>query len=185
MNGNCSSTTGCNISDCVTCYTVNGTEKCQDCAPGFSVNSSGGCSTTSCNIAYCNLCNTNNSQVCDSCASGYTANPEKTGCVAVCDDAKCTSCLSPNFCGACQTGYMPNNGVCEIDCSQSDIVNCTTCTSLTACTGCITGYKVVLGGTLCAPICNDANCLICSDPNAGSCTSCKLGYGLQSNGTCA
>ena len=60
------------------------------------------------------------------------------------------------------------------------------CSNLVSCSKCKTGFQLVQSNTLCSVICNDQQCSICSDGNAGSCTVCNAGYAIDTNtpGTC-
>ena len=174
--------TPCTIANCSSCYTVNGAERCYRCKPNYAVNRTYGCDATTCSINGCRICNSTTG-TCTTCETGYTAVPFQKSCNPVCTEF-CIDCIGPNFCYLCINGYRAVDGLCVIDCANSIVANCATCSTLSTCLSCNPGFNIVLAGVYCSSICSDANCVVCSSSVAGTCTSCKIGFGLT-NGACS
>ncbi len=183
-NGQSCLASTCTDINCVYCYTQDGTQKCQTCKTGYTVNSQYGCAQTTCSIAYCSSC-TSGAATCALCinqGTEYQLSADYKSCNPICSDVNCVSCLRPAYCGTCATGYKIVEGVCKIDCTKNLVAQCKDCDSLTVCKTCNDGYKLILGGVKCSLVCNDANCQSCS--TASVCVTCNQGYFLNSNGVC-
>ena len=109
--------------------------------------------------------------------------PFQRSCNPVCTEY-CVDCIGPNFCYLCIFGFRAVDGICVIDCAFSTVANCSTCRTLSTCLTCNPGFSIALSGVYCSPSCNDTNCMVCSSSVAGTCTTCKSGFGLA-NGVCS
>ncbi|MCQ2914596.1 MAG: hypothetical protein MJ247_05320 [Alphaproteobacteria bacterium] len=181
------SSNGCKSVACDTCW------YCKSCLPGYHLNNgacvkdSGGTTTpiTSCTIANCLTCSTNN-LTCVSCEAGYYPSSSKTSCLSCSTTyTGCNTC-NANGCKSCKDGYTASsNGNGYVTCSRTlqpvlcEIANCKTCNRLgTQCTVCETGYYLNNGACTKCP--NHAK----SCDGDGKVTECEAGYSLAVNGMC-
>lgn len=146
--------------------------------------------------------------MCELCGSNYGLNG---GSCIKCEDVNCQDCSpSSSYCIKCDSNFTNNNGICQVavcpdqnclDCGESvgcnicasgsylNVDTCSPCTDVAClscpydpsfCTACFPEYANS-NGTCSNTLCDNSNCLTCADPTV--CTSCGLGYQLQS-GSC-
>ena len=193
--------TGANCNLCPSnCNVCSSSTVCQNCAPGYNLNSTNQCAPCSSNCASCS------STACNQCTPGYQLTTLGTcsGCTTNCLSCSSTACLQcqngfylttaglctvcPNNCQICDsTGCLVcNNGrypdstkTCQL-CSDK----CTICNSAANCVACQTGFylNVVDGSNAACQQCHFMNCLSCT---ISACTICASGFFLDApTGTC-
>ncbi|EAR87724.2 bowman-birk serine protease inhibitor family protein (macronuclear) [Tetrahymena thermophila SB210] len=113
-------------------------------------------------------------------------------------DVSCLTCAgsSNSQCTQCASGYLNQQGICVKQSGQAGTCSplCTSCDSNFNCIGCkdtlrqvLNGKCVCLGGTYDAVTsCQNCNstCLQCSGASPSSCTQCREGFVLTSEGYC-
>lgn len=191
---------GKSCSNCEEGYDV--TANCMKCSVGFEQDKDSSefkCKSITCSngLRHCLECNkdgvncdkcypgfkasSDQVKVCDSCDKDYTE--EKDGndikCVPICNVDKCISCAAPNLCGKCETGYMPKDYKCVVDC-KTKLSFCDECDTIDdttfKCYKCFMGYQLI----------DEKDCLAlpyaCSEGDAKekTCTKCNSGYYLKS-----
>ncbi len=146
------------------------------------------CTCKKCNEKYGTDCHNCNKNKCTNCANNEYI--DNNGNCKPCSSkfANCTSCDEVNNCLSCETGYILENGKCEIE-AKEDIsyectikfgMRCVECDS-NKCTKCTNGYTLKSWGCE-SNICeNMEGCLECTIASSypltyASCILCANGY---------
>jgi hypothetical protein len=181
--------------NCQTCnfdFTTQ-TGTCTSCSPGFYLNSTDqscyACTATanltaSFPAGSCAVCSVVGSGLtCSACINSYfLVNSTCKTCGQL--QINCSTCSNNTVfaCLSCTPGSILNAvGQCSL-CS-SLFPNCNFC-SVSECTDCLPGYYTI-NNKNCLVDCAVSNCNKCVAKNNGQCTSCRTGYLLAANSTCA
>lgn len=86
----------CADQNCVSCTTIQGQSRCQTCKTGYVVNSLFGCTSVSCTIPYCSICQ--DRLACKRCVDQYVLSADQLHCTPNCPQTECISCCEPGIC---------------------------------------------------------------------------------------
>ena len=172
---NCTNST--NYLGCTSCQTPFGLQ--------FNYNGTTATGCTTCQISECSVCSSNYS-LCSACFSDYffqdltntvCLSTASWNCISATNYLGCTSCSN-------QYGLSNNfNGTNLTACSTCNVSNCGNCSNdFSICQSCNSDYLLT---SLANTSCISASSLNCNQignfSNYEGCTSCTIGYGLQTN----
>lgn len=197
----CKACHGSTLNDCDECYDgyydLNGL--CRQCDPNCKTCKGSRNLCTSCEDGkyldvknrFCLDCDPscktcNNPDSCETCHDGFYQRSKKEKCFSCDDGDNCINCVYNNnhndvLCTSCQLGYYPSSvsGVTgAFNCKLGTYKGCLNYTSMYSCNKCMDRFY--LSSTSCREC--EKSCLTCT--NASVCTSCPIGYYLNSNSLC-